>query len=128
MSQPQSPWMVDVSNRFTVKRRQEGIRTLGPLSSQRQPHWSLLAAHSQELTVPIPGCLFLPVSFNAPTNSHVTTAACATQALGFLEYLGVQSWVWVGAILFCLFTLSKPQIPPLWNRGGGVYPQCSLRR
>lgn len=104
MSQPQSPWMVDVSNRFTVKRKQEGIRPWDPFSSQCQPHWSLLAASSQGLTVPIPGCLFLPVSFNTPTNSHVTTAARATQALGSL----VQSWVWAGLFWFS----SSPSLSP----------------
>lgn len=106
MSQPQSPWMVDVSNRFTVKRRQEGIRPLGPLS-QPAPT-TLVTSSSQELTVPIPGCLFLPVSFNVPTNGHVTTAARATQALGFLEQLGVQSCVWAGLFWFS----SSPSLSP----------------
>lgn len=98
----------------------EDKRALGPwdpFPSQRQPHWSLLAASSQGLTVPIPGCLFLPVSFNAPTNGHVTTAARATQALGFLEQLGVQSCVWAGLFWFS----SSPSLSPRFlHCGTGV--------
>lgn len=38
MSQPQSPWMVDVSSKFTAKQETGGIRLLGPPSLHHKSH------------------------------------------------------------------------------------------
>ena len=48
MSQPQSPWMVDVSSKFTAKQETRAHQTLGPpspgpLGNPAQPHWSALS-------------------------------------------------------------------------------------